>query len=290
MILLAPAARTALFALIVVCTGAAAFRWLVLARTGGSDGGAMRAAARVGRGAAALLLPALGALFLAQFLDFREPSEPALAEATLLASLPWGRIWLLQCATALGLLVAYALAARETAGSWGAAALLATLLSFTPAMSGHAAAVEEWTTLAMLADGSHVLAAGTWVGSLFLLAWTSLGSGCPREVLLSRVRAFSPVALASAVVIAATGTFGAWLHLGRLADLVTSSYGQLLSAKLVTFAAVLAVGAYNWRRATPRLAADDGGALTRSIVIELALVFLVLVVTAWFVATSPEMH
>jgi putative copper export protein len=287
--LLALLARAATFALIVVLVGVAAFRWLVLPRSHERDGAALRSAARTGRAAAALLLPALGALFLAQFLDFREPTERATAEAALLLSIPWGRIWLVQCGLALALLLCYASAAREAAAPWRAAPLLAGSLAFTPALGGHAAAVEGLTVLAVAADGLHVLAAGTWMGTLFVLARASFGrTAADGPTLLARVNAFSPVALASATVVAATGTVGAWLHLPRLADLVTSNYGRLLSAKLLLFCAVLALGAFNWRRATPGLReSGDRRVLTRSIAAELGCVLLVILVTAWFVATSP---
>jgi putative copper export protein len=107
-------------------------------------------------------------------------------------------------------------------------------------------------------------------------------------MLVPRLQMFSPVALASAAVIAATGTFAAWLHLPRTADLWTTPYGRLLSIKLLVFASIIAFGAHNWRRATPRMGASgDARAIRRTILAELIATGILILVTAWFVATSP---
>lgn len=77
------------------------------------------------------------------------------------------------------------------------------------------------------------------------------------------------------------------MHLDRLASLWGSPYGQLLAAKVLLFAIVSGVGAYNWRRATPRL--TDGTsvrALVRSASIELAVATSLVAVTAALVGTA----
>lgn len=73
----------------------------------------------------------------------------------------------------------------------------------------------------------------------------------------------------------------AWRHLVRLEALWTTPYGNTLMIKLVLVMAVLSMGAWNWRRMTPRIR-DSGGAnaLARSARKELALAALVLAITA----------
>lgn len=290
--LLAPLARAAVFACLLLIVGAVAFRWLVLSRMTEPQPEAEQAAARLGAVVAASLFPALLALFLAQVLSFREPSEPFSAVVALVLAIPWGKVWMAQIAA--GLLAQASFIAASRGGrrrrlGWALTPWLAAGQAFTPALSGHAAAVEGPTAWAVGADGLHLLAGGAWLGQLAVLAATSLRRpAAPASLLLERLNAFSPVALASAAVVAATGTFSAWLHLHRVSDLWTSGYGRLLAIKLLLFAAVLAFGAWNWRRATPKLRATaDSGMIARSIRGELMMAALVILVTAWFVASSP---
>ena len=53
---------------------------------------------------------------------------------------------------------------------------------------------------------------------------------------------------------------------------------------------VLIAGAYNWRRMRPALDADRVGTLRRTATAELLFGFVVLVVTAWLVATPPPVE
>jgi copper transport protein len=288
--LLAPVARAAVLACILLMVGAVAFRWMVLQKTTEPRLESERAAARVGALAAALLFPSLLAAFFAQVLSFREPGEPIPSVIALVLAIPWGKVWMVQIVAGLltqALFIAASRGVRAKLG-WALTPWLAAGLAFTPALAGHAAAVEGPTAWAVAADGLHVLAGGAWLGNLAVLAATTLRQPVVPAVLLERLNAFSPLALAAAAVVAATGSFGAWLHLHHVSDLWTSSYGRLLSLKLLLVLGVLAFGAWNWRRATPRLrATDDTAAITRSVRSELALAALVIVITAWFVATSP---
>ncbi|HSH46764.1 MAG TPA: CopD family protein, partial [Longimicrobiales bacterium] len=102
------------------------------------------------------------------------------------------------------------------------------------------------------------------------------------------VNAFSPIALVFAGLVVLTGALSAWLHLGTPSALWTSGYGRVLLAKLGAVGLVAAAGAYNWRRARPRLGdVPAARRLTRSATLELAIGALVLVITAVLVATPP---
>jgi copper transport protein len=133
------------------------------------------------------------------------------------------------------------------------------------------------------ADALHVAAASAWLGTLFVFALVVI---LPRhESALACVRAFSPVALISASTLAITGLWAAYVHVGTWSAVLGSTYGRTLCVKLVLVAGVAAVGAYNWRWATPKMVAGDQHALQNSARAELILGALVLLATAILVAT-----
>jgi putative copper export protein len=140
--------------------------------------------------------------------------------------------------------------------------------------------------LAVAFDTLHVLGAGSWLGTLFVLvvaAFPAIGRGERTTAILER---FSPLALGSAALVAATGAFASWLHLERLSALWTTPYGRTLLLKLAILGGVAALGAYNWRVVTPRIrASGDGAALRRTALLELTLAAALIVVTAVLVAT-----
>ncbi len=204
-----------------------------------------------------------------------------------LFKMTWGTGWWIGAA---GLLLAGAAAMlrlenRAAIAALGAGALL---LAVSPAFMGHAIGAEQFTVQAVVADTMHVLAAGAWLGTLVAIAVATLASSQrpTSGSVVSALERFSPVALASALVVAFTGAFASWLHLQTLAALWTSVYGRTLLIKLAILGGVAALGAYNWRVATPRLrATGDVGAIRRSALIELALALALVGVTAVLVAT-----
>ena len=295
-------ARALVFALIALVIGACAFRLLVEPRVAGPPLDDARRAAAYGARASVLLLPALALVFLFQLIAFHDPATPIADDARLLLSLHWGRVWLAQAGLAVAGAVAYArsLASLPPSGATSgygsgrlaptAAGLAAVALAFTPALAGHAIAEEGWTGFAVAADGLHVLGAGAWLGTLAVIALLSLpavaGGGGSR--LLGRVRAFSPLALGSASVVAATGAAAILMRFERFSDVWATGYGRWFAAKLVLFACLASAAAWNWRRATPHLAAaGDPARMRRSIRTELALALLVLLATAFLVASPP---
>jgi putative copper export protein len=212
---------------------------------------------------------------------------------SLLMNTVWGNAWLLQAlatvAFFIGLLVARAPHGRTV--GWMGAAVGAVILCAVPALSGHAAAVEGRTGIAILSDTVHVLGAGVWLGTLAVLIaaglpaalWARDGGGT--AAFAAMVNRFSPVALASAAVVAATGVINALFHVTAPAQLWTTAYGQFLLAKLALLSVVAATGFYNWRRVRPLLG-DEAGALRlrRSARVELLVGGAAILVTAILVA------
>lgn len=135
----------------------------------------------------------------------------------------------------------------------------------------------------------HEIAASLWLGTLLVLVVVGLPSvlrlgrsgGNRGQLVATLVSRFSPLALASAGLLALTGVITAWRHLHHLSSLWTTSYGYALDVKLVLVAVILALGAWNWKRMTPRLGTEQAaGELRRSATAELFFGALVLLVTA----------
>jgi putative copper export protein len=213
--------------------------------------------------------------------------------ASLLENTSWGIAWVLQAiatvAFFVGLLVARAPHGRVV--GWIGAAVGAGLLCTVPALSGHAAAVERWTVVAILSDAVHVLGAGVWLGTLGVLIaaglpaalWARDGGGT--DAFAAMVNRFSPLALAGASLAAVTGVVNSLLHVTAVSQLWTTQYGQFLVAKMALLSIVVATGFYNWRRVRPALG-DEAGALRlrRSARVELLAGVAAILVTAILVA------
>lgn len=203
----------------------------------------------------------------------------------------WGRAWIAQVVATILLLV---LLARPPLGRrWLVAAAACVVIAVAQAMSGHAAAAG---VPAVAADALHVLAAAGWIGGLAALVLVGVPGalrldGDQRFRTVARlVNDVSPLALASAAILALTGAFGAWVHLGGLRALVGSDYGTALLWKLGVLSAVAATGAYNWLRVRPAVHQPVGTArLRRFAAIELTIAVAVIAITAVLVATPPPL-
>lgn len=284
--------------------GVVAFRLFVLSGLErGADlptGTALRAetstrAVRLGFGAVGLLLVALVLRLYAQLYALH--GTPRIIDTdrvgSLLAGTTWGLGWLLQAGGLLVTTLGFALTRSRARVGWALAALGAAVLAFTPALSGHAAGVQDVGWLAILADGLHVLGAGGWLGTLLVVVAAALpaalrqpaGRGAATAALIN---AFSPTALFFAGVVVSTGVFSAWLHVGAVSGLWTTAYGRTLLLKLGVASLVFATGAYNWLKVRPALERESaGGRIRRSAAIELVIALAVLAVTAVLVATPP---
>lgn len=272
----------------LVTTGAAAFRFLVLRGLADELKDEIGArAARMGRAAAfAAILAALMRAPL-QALEIRDPFSPLLPQArALVLHTWWGEVWGAQLVLAACVALFYT---RARAGkNWALAGGASVLLAMTFPMSGHAIASETWTALAVTADAIHVLAASAWLGAMLVLAAAlAQGQGTERaQVKGALVASFSPMALAAAGCALASGLVSAWLHLRVFSDLWTTPYGSWLFRKLIGVGLMATCGAYNWKKAGPRLIRDGiEGPIRRSIRLELTLGALVLLATAVLVAS-----
>jgi copper transport protein len=180
---------------------------------------------------------------------------------------------------------------------------------------GHAAAGSA-PTLALLSDTSHLAAASVWIGGLVILVACLLPRRRTAELAEALPR-YSRLALGCVAVLAATGTYQAWREIWPIPALWSTTYGQLLLAKVAGFLIIVAV-AYFSRQAVQRRyvrpvvhalsVKDEGGTvatiseqeaaalgqdrelvrrLRASVGIELALGVVVLAIAAVLVSQAP---
>jgi copper transport protein len=179
-------------------------------------------------------------------------------------------------AAIVGLLVA---AARRRIG-WPIAAVGVLGGFLTSALIGQ---------FSRLVNPMHEMAAGLWIGTLFMVLVAGISAVLRDEpvgerrgaIIADMVNGFSPLALASGALVVVFGVWTAWRHLHTLDALWTTPYGLTLCVKLVLVACVFALGAWNWRRQRPTLGSEPAAvAIRRSSRAELTVAALVVLVTS----------
>jgi copper transport protein len=118
------------------------------------------------------------------------------------------------------------------------------------AASGHAAAVRPaWFGIGV--DALHLLAAGLWAGGIMALALVRPPGGWRSEEARLMLDRFTPVALPAFLVTVGLGFVRGLQELASLSDLVGTSYGQVLLAKIVGVVAMVPFSIAAWRRFAP---------------------------------------
>ncbi len=185
--------------------------------------------------------------------------------------------------------VGFAIASAHVRAGWPLAAIGVVAGSLRAVFAG------KW---ASLVNPVHVLAAGLWIGTLFVLVVAGLSALLKHEPTKARrgaiaadmVNGFSPLALSMGAVVVIFGLITAWKHLHHVSALWTTPYGYALMVKLVFVATVFALGAWNWRRQRPTLGSEGAAAsIRRSGTAELMVAAIVLMITAILVSLpSPK--
>jgi copper transport protein len=141
------------------------------------------------------------------------------------------------------------------------AGLAAASVLVVPGASGHAGqtAPRGWS---LLFDWAHLVAGSLWVGGLIglLVLWRSLPVASRTAGLVVAVPRFSNTALVSVIVLVASGTGAALLHLPTVGSLWQTSYGQALLVKIGLLGAAIVLASFNLLRAKPQLALPEVGA------------------------------
>jgi copper transport protein len=145
---------------------------------------------------------------------------------------------------ALPLLVAVRRSRRPPLWWWVAATVVGIGIAATPGLAGHAA-TGIWTQFGVPLDTLHVLAMSVWLGGLASLALVVLDRAPDARRAAER---FSPVALASVVLIVASGVFATWRQAGFTREaFFDTTFGRILVVKVGVFLGLLALAAWSRR-------------------------------------------
>ena len=174
---------------------------------------------------------------------------------------------------------------------WCLTGLLGAVAVASFAWMGHGAASEgSGAQIHLIADLTHALIAALWIGALIGFVMLALSRTDATAMHLALTR-FSAVGVPLVVLLAATGLVNSWFLVGlnNVGTLLTTSYGRLLSLKLLLFAMMLLLAAMNRWRHTPEVERTrvSGSALRASIVVEASLGIIVLALVAWFGMLEP---
>jgi putative copper resistance protein D len=217
--------------------------------------------------------------------------------ATVIGETDFGKIWSVRLVLAtcvIAIAIGWAAgrgAATRTVGLVMAGALV-TLIAWT----GHAA-IEEGAAgqVHRLADALHLVAAVVWIGALMPMLWLLARPNTAPQA-AQRLTEFHAVGLIAVLTLLVTGAVNSYFLVGTPEALVTTTYGQLLAAKLGLFAAMAALAARNRFRYAPALAQsvstgmvshNSAASLQRSIRGELVLGVLVLAIVAILGSIAP---
>ena len=255
------------FAALLAILGVIGFHHLVLpalAPRGVTTTDAFHRARRVGQLALAPYAAAAGVRLFAEAQLMRDMSGGVTAGQIqrMLGGTVWGWGWLVGVGGALLVFGGWRLASARRAGSTTLAAIGGLGMALSPALSGHAAAASPMA-LNVALDASHVLMAGFWVGTLFIMlvaglpAMAAIGDGRTDSSIAAMVNSFHPVALVAAPFVVLSGAGSAWLRLGSIANLLGSPYGQTLLLKVLLVLCVGVLGIHNSVRARRRLGSAD---------------------------------
>jgi copper resistance protein D len=199
---------------------------------------------------------------------------------------------LLLAAVLSGLLF-FSMRATTTVVTLAVAAAFVALLAAT----GHSGATPGSAGHFFLADDMvHLLAASAWIGALPALAMLLVMARRRDEMIFAHVtqratQRFSTLGIVCVGALLVTGIVNSWHLLGTAHALLTTSYGRLLSVKIVLFLVLVGIAAVNRYRLTPRLPkATALTALTRNVAAEILLGFGIVFIVGWLGTMAPADH
>ena len=286
--------RFADFLLLLLCVGGIAALVLAL---GGAAVGVRRRLIRV---LAALALALAGIALIGIVLQGAAAGGTSIGQAlswdvvSSVADTRFGHFSLARAAIALCIAVGAVLVLRSggemSRPATVAAIVLALGLVVTPGFSGHASVTGP---VALIADAAHVQAAGVWVGGLaFVVAALVLAREERWPLAASSVPRFSTMAVVSVAVLVIAGAINGYLQVRAWRGLWDTEYGVLLLIKIGLVVVLLGFGAYNNRRAVPRLRAQLASVIERRRFLrfacaEIVIMAVVVGVTAGLVNAPP---
>lgn len=152
------------------------------------------------------------------------------------------------------------------------------------AQTGHAAGATDHH-LAVTAMVLHLLGSAAWLG---LLAVTAMVRRQLGEAAADAMRRVSRMAIWAAWLLVVSGAVNAWLRVGGVGDLFTSTYGRLMLAKLLLMSAAIALAAWHRRSTLPRLTATDVQArFWRILSVDIGLLVVVIAIAGVLAQQPP---
>ena len=138
----------------------------------------------------------------------------------------------------------------------------------------------------------HVVCAATWVGGLVALAVVIRRRRAEDDLRggAAVVKRFSLLMTAGVGALVACGAAITLAFLGSPGELVSTTYGLVLTAKIALALAILAIAGYNHRRLVPAVmdgARDGWGRLARTVLLEQAGLAAIVALTAVLVNLNP---
>ena len=272
-------AKAVVYWAVMVAVGAAGLRWLLLPRIHLSTSDHTWAACQAGtdrlleRSAGLILLGLVLRAWTHTITVFGFTDALSWQNVAVIAfESRWAQGWRVQMAVAMALFALALWTRAQPSSGRVLSALAAVGLCGVLPLTGHAAG-HPWR---IAIHAAHILAAGFWLGTLVVVVTNRVPS---LRVLRPRLlRAFAPIAMTGAAVLAVSGALSSVTYLGPLSNLWLTEYGRLLSIKLVLVFAVIVFGGINWLW-LHRRQADD--AHPRYLLLEVILAVSVVLLTAW---------
>ncbi|WP_408595969.1 copper homeostasis membrane protein CopD [Pseudomonas sp. PLMAX] len=215
-----------------------------------------------------------------------------------------GLTWMVRIASLTVAVLATALNRRAPTLSLWLVTLCGAVALATLAWTGHGAMDEgRRRYLHLASDIVHLLGAGSWLGALaafaLLLRSTNLTGDRQARLLARTLTGFESAGTLIVVTLAVTGIVNYLMVVGPAFESLTSStYGALLSLKVILFAGMLVFAAVNRFHLSPLLERSlQAGAQTvainalrRSMMLELSVAVIIMGLVAWLGTLSPEME
>ncbi len=174
------------------------------------------------------------------------------------------------------------------AGARWTVAVGAAAVGIGTALMGHPAAAGRVSVTRVVADGTHLLAAATWAGVLFLAVFIALplARRTGPAAVHSALVAFAPPALVCFGLLVVTGFYLASSAVVSVDAAIGTFYGRSLLLKLTLVAGLAVLGLINHRL----LRDGTGRVRTGPLVAEGALLASVLVLAAVLTSSQPAME
>ncbi|WP_209122247.1 copper resistance D family protein [Alkalihalobacillus sp. BA299] len=116
--------------------------------------------------------------------------------------------------------------------------LLVIIFALSSSWASHAASLDEG--LGFIYNGLHFIAATVWMGTLFVISWFSSEKSTEKWTLF--IRWFSPVAIASVIILILSGLLLMTIIVPEYVNSWVLTYGQLLLLKHILIAPIILFG------------------------------------------------